>query len=320
MTLVSHVWRSSPEEVGLGQEALSLLVLTLLYSKLFNYPLIAGEIHRYFFMKECGRDEVATFLDHALTMGLVNRVEDAYVLPGAEALVLERFERAVTSMKLWAEARRYAALLEALPFVRMVAVTGSLAMNNVKPDDDIDFFIVTATGRLWLTRGLVAAIAKISTLRGTLLCPNFLLTEDNLTFVRQDLFVAHELAQMRPLFGYDSYLAVWRANPWVESLLPNALPFAPSCVTQRPFVQVFKALAERLLSGTLGAIVERWEYQRKSARLQRRAATEAGNVAFTPNECRGYFGGLEDQVLSRFHQEATNITTNIMDARGAKCQ
>jgi len=48
----------------------------------------------------------------------------------------------------------------------MVAITGSLAMNNVENNPDIDYLVVTVGGRLWMVRAMVLAAARLAALHG----------------------------------------------------------------------------------------------------------------------------------------------------------
>src|SRR2546422_753264 len=94
------------------------------------------------------------------------------------------------------EAVRRAILNTRLPFVRLVAVTGALAMNNARAGDDIDLFILAQPGRLWLCRLLVLGVVKLAARRGHTLCPNFLLSTGRLRLSERNLFTAHEVVQM----------------------------------------------------------------------------------------------------------------------------
>ena len=118
-------------------------------------------------------------------------------------------------------AARYGALIAKLPFVRMVAVTGSLAVENAEAADDIDYLIVTSKGRLWLPRAMTILVVRLGGLRGVTLCPNYLLSESALALSERDPYTARELFQMRPLIGHDVHARMLAANMWCRELLPN---------------------------------------------------------------------------------------------------
>ncbi len=54
-------------------------------------------------------------------------------------------------------------LVATLPFVRMVGIGGSLAVDNVtSPRDDIDLMIVARQGRVWTARALSIAVVHLA--------------------------------------------------------------------------------------------------------------------------------------------------------------
>jgi hypothetical protein len=112
-------------------------------------------------------------------------------------------------------------------------VTGGLAVNNADKQDDIDLFFITSRGALWISRLLATAVVELLGKRRKpgdrdvtdKICLNMFMSEDALRLPagEQDLFAAHEVLQMEPLWGRgDSHWQFLRANSWVKTLLPVA--------------------------------------------------------------------------------------------------
>lgn len=285
-----------------AEYAVSRAILrTLVYADLFEYPLTRSEVQRYL----VGATATAPTLAATLTgdPGLRQYVEqtaDWLHLAGRSHLAELRRERATASARLWPVARRYGVRIARLPFVRLVAVTGALAMNNARPGDDIDLFILVQPGRLWLCRLLVLGVVKLAARRGYELCPNFLLSTDHLRLSERNLFTAHEVAQMVPLEPTPWFGAFLQANGWVRAFLPNVMLDVASDASVATVSPGANGVLEGVLSRRLFDRVERWEMTRKVRRLTARHQREGGSVAFTAHECRGHFAAHDQRVLAAY--------------------
>lgn len=176
------------------------LLAALAYADLFDYPLDAPEVALYQVGTNMSLAEVRRWLDtEARRGGAIVNVSGHYCLPAREETVAIRRERAAASRKVWRRARFYVKWLARLPFVRMVAVTGSLAVSNISGRPDIDLLVAAEPGRVWVCRRLLVACVRLARFFGDEICPNYILASDALALQQQDFFTAHELAQMVPL-------------------------------------------------------------------------------------------------------------------------
>jgi hypothetical protein len=288
---------AAPTPSALGRAILR----TLVYADLFDYPLTCEEIAHY--LMDCAAPPavVARALreDPDLAAQISSR-DGFYFLRGREAVVAIRRERAAASARLWPRAARYTRLLRHFPFVRMVAVTGALAMDNVAGNPDIDLLVISAPGRVWICRRLLILAVRGIRLFGDEICPNFILAADSLALPQQDLFIAHELAQMRPVGGHAIYAEMLATNGWLGRYLPNARPWPDvDGAPERP--HPLQHAAERVLGARLLERWERWELERLRRKLGA-DPTGQGEVACTPSQCKGHTGHYRRHVLRRYDE------------------
>ena len=254
---------------------------TLAYSDIFEYPLSLNELHRYLPMR-AETDQVFGAL-HSLD-GLLGEQDGFYFLAGREKIVGIRMQREVHSQKLMLHALKYGRMLGALPFIRMVALTGSLAVMNSARDSDFDYMLVAAPNRVWTARAFALLLNRVTRLFGDTLCPNLIVSENALTWSTHDLYSARELCQMIPITGVDVYRKLMRANKWTNDFLPNA---------GKKTSEVFKTsevwkLSELPLRGRLGDRIEHWEMNRKIARFSMQTGFGEETV-FNADVCQGNF-------------------------------
>ncbi len=284
------------------------ILCTVAYADVFDYPLTAAQIQRYLVAMAIDPEDISQALEKGswARKRLVRR--GSYVtLPQREALIEIRRRRAEVAAQLWPYAVRYGRAIASLPFVRSVALTGALAVGNVDPGDDFDFLIVTAADRLWLTRAMIIGlIVKPAARRGYEVCPNYLLSERKLGFEAQNLYVAHELAQMVPLTGLHLYRRIRAINLWTTRFLPNADGPPRHVDTLAASSPSARALAEAALRTFIGERLERFERRRKIRRFTaQRKNSEA--VCFDVDHCKGHFESNEKTILAAFQERLDSL-------------
>jgi hypothetical protein len=275
------------------------VVEAVAYADVFDWPLTPAEIHAYLPVA-AGRTDVDAALEQLRRSSSLTAVGPFVVLAGREDLADGRRHKAAISRRLWPAATRYGRVVATLPWVRLVAVTGSLAVGAATDDADIDLLIVTVDGRLWLARAMTIGVGKLAarapSSRGVRLCPNYLLTASTLDLPERDLYTAHELAQLVPLFGPEAYRELLARNGWYRQFLPNH-PGHVGAIGPLGLPRLHHAV-EPILRNRLVGRLERWEMDRKIARLRVESAT--GEVRFDESICKGHFEGYRQQVLAAF--------------------
>jgi len=277
----------------------------VLYASIFDYPLSAEELRRTL---TCPCASVADL--RALIAGspfLRSRVEcvdDWYVPAGGRDLVAERRERRARSLALLAAHRSTLDLLRAVPFTRLVAISGSLAHLNADGDADLDLFIVTRHSRVWSVTLLLVLIAKMLG-RRRMVCVNYVIADSRLVLEQSDLYTASQVLHLRPIFGLDTYRRFLAANPFVSRWFPNAAsePAAPLPLPRPSRWCALKPVLEALLWLPSGLIeracraVYGWHLRRKVATWQ-----SPDQVRMDPDCLKLHTNSHRAAVLERYEQ------------------
>jgi len=283
---------------------------TLLYSDIFNFPLTSREIHRYLSGRTATYDEVCRVLDADRRFV---KEGDYFTLPGRSELVILRKKRELRSQELLPSALAYGRVIGRLPFIRMVALTGSLAVHNVSNDFDFDYMLLTKPGRLWTARAFVLLFGRWTRLQGHIICPNLIISENSLSWRQRDLYSARDFCQMIPIAGLDVYQKLMRANPWVGEFLPNAYAEVVDIPVDKKRLNFTQNILEYLLRGSLGDRLERWEMARKIERFSKQDGF-GDETIFSADICQGNFDHHRQRTQWEFQNRANRFTNAVPEA------
>ncbi|HEX9664878.1 MAG TPA: hypothetical protein VGA49_03600, partial [Patescibacteria group bacterium] len=140
------------------------ILSAITYFDIFDYPLTSFEIEKWLYANNTRMSANQTRIRQVLETELAGPISfdrGFYFLKGREQIVQTRLDRYNLADKKFKRALLAGKLLAALPFVRMIAVCNSLGYGNASDQSDIDFFIITTPGRIWLVRFLSVLIMKI---------------------------------------------------------------------------------------------------------------------------------------------------------------
>lgn len=141
--------------------------------------------------------------------------------------IIQREENTRRALQIMPMARRMTKIISWFPFVRAVLISGSLSKNVITPDGDIDYFIITGRGRLWVTRTLLVLFKKIFLLNShKYFCINYFIDDTHLE-IEEKIFIlrrrsqpsyhymgcAHILNFMLQITGFPTFILMYLPGP-----------------------------------------------------------------------------------------------------------
>ncbi len=212
----NHPLSEQPADPGLWSPVAKDLVRNMLYFEVFAYPVSERELWETSSMPDVTQEEIRSELDRLLDAGMVKRVGEWYATQDRNDWAVQREAnngRAHRYLKIASEIGPWIGIF---PFVRAVFVSGSLSKGVMPEDGDIDYFVVTSPGRLWLARTMLVMFKKIFLLNSKKYwCVNYFVDEDHLTIEERNRFTATEVVTLLPVYGSDLYRDFLLLNRWV---------------------------------------------------------------------------------------------------------
>lgn len=245
------------------------ILATIVYYDIFNYPLTPFEIWKYLITygvdqydhlgQEDRRDgfslyEIFEELEGKNLKGKLKSENGFYFLPGREKLAGQRIKRSKISEIKFKTIRKVVFFLRFAPFVRMIAVTGRIAMKNAEKRSDLDLFIILKSGRIFTGRTFVTLLVHLMGKRrygskiANRICLNYFIAEDSLEIAVKDLFASSEYFFIVPVFGEDVFKKFQKDNIWIKEYHGN---FAPNRIGN------LKTSADTLFSKTIRRLCEK---------------------------------------------------------------
>ncbi len=209
-------------DINLAHKKAELAILkALVYFGLFNYPLTEKEIKNFL---ECyvTEEAFASALFQLTSDKIIFRVGEFYSLQNNRQQAEERIQGNLRAQRLLVKAARIGAFLYKFPYVRAVAVSGSLSKNYADKKADIDFFIITKANRLWIARTILHLFKKLTFLVGkeNFFCMNYFVDEEALVIPEKNIYTSVEIVTLLPLAGTFTLNKFFEKNNWTKKWLP----------------------------------------------------------------------------------------------------
>ncbi|KKS88164.1 MAG: hypothetical protein UW37_C0037G0007 [Candidatus Gottesmanbacteria bacterium GW2011_GWA2_44_17] len=291
----------------------SSIFFTLSYGDIFQYPYTEDELFSWLPKKSWTKKAVQKQLQYFLKRKKISFVGPFYCIRGHTKHRKTRLQREHEALFKWKKAEFAASFLRFVPTITLVGITGGLSNFNADKDDDIDFYIGTKPGTLWISRLLATLLMETAGIRRRpedteakdAVCLNMFVSESSFMVSKreQDIFTAHEVLQMKPLWERgNAYAHFLKKNRWVSSVFPNkwkevTYRLKSKKATVRQYGQ-FQIVAHilRILEKPVKHI-QLW-YMRK------RRTTEVISdtvIRFHPFDARIWIRGLLEEKIKRLH-------------------
>jgi predicted nucleotidyltransferase len=270
------------------------IVSALVYHDLLDYPLTSLEILKYLDRTFLDLEnppslfQIQTLLEKSpLLKNILDQKKGFYFVKGRDKIVNLRINRQKLADQKWKKIRRIAKLLQILPYLRMIGVTGSLTLNNTRQESDLDLLIVTKPGRIWTSRVLVTGLIGVlgqrrrDQITKDKICLNCYISEAALEIKPKmkshDLHAAYEYFRLIPLLEIKKGLSqnFQKANTWIKKYFffdydkKNNL----KTVKINKLLGLFRYGFERLLDTRIGDFLEKKLGQWQKRRIKKKLKT-----------------------------------------------
>jgi len=324
------------------------ILATLAYDDVLERPLTGWEVFRYLirsnskglssrprprfrqsrgiskatlYEQSLNFERILETLDNSPALAkLIGQKNGFYFLKDRTGLVKQRITRQKLADQRWGRIRRMIKLLQSIPYIRLIMLSGSLAMNNPKKESDIDLLIVTKAGRIWTCRALTTLFIHLlgqrrhDHLTENRFCLNHYLTDRSLKVPFPSLYNAQTYAHLISLWQAEAglYQKFQKANRWLNDYLffyPISQKGYFREIKSNWFFTFLRESREFILDSKLGDVLELILRKIQSRRISHDDLTyqAGGRVVFDNNQLEFHPDSPEKGILEKYNQRIKEL-------------
>lgn len=210
------------------------IIATVAYYDGLEYPITAFEIWKHMIIadycnlkKEAIPPALSDVFQNLYENGLSDFLENKngfYFLKGRDNIVEKRIQNGKISLEKLNKVILIAKWLKFVPFVRMIGITGAIAMKNAREKSDLDLLMVMKGGKIWIGRTFATILVHLLKKRrhgrkiSDRVCLNYFITDKSLEIMTKDLFSASEYMFILPIFGKKTFEKFQIKNNWIKTM------------------------------------------------------------------------------------------------------
>ncbi|MFT7239417.1 MAG: hypothetical protein ACI93L_003518 [Cyclobacteriaceae bacterium] len=183
------------------------------YRDIFNAPVLKSSLEVWMgILNQHDRNTFDGALQELLFEELIIEKNGYLAVIGKEQIILDQPRKTALTKELIEKGKKGIGFLSAIPFVRYLGISGSLAADNpIKDCDDnhvdLDLFVITARHSMWvfvfIERIFSNIIRKVYSKH--FYCFNYVTEESFLELRNQNLYTATELVNLKTLKSKGAY-------------------------------------------------------------------------------------------------------------------
>lgn len=289
------------------------ILKTLAYFDIFHYPLLSIEILQ-FHGEESNQAIINEGLQTLLQDNSIFLIDEFYSLHNDITLAIKRKKANILAAKQMLIAHKAAKILSCFPYVNGLAVSGSLSKNYGSEKTDIDFFIITATNRLWIARTIMHLYKKITYITGrqNRFCMNYYVDEALPEIEEKNIFTAIEIVTLLPMYGKMALDKFTLANKWATGYFPHCpvvtidTPEVKKGFIARLIEKIFSAGMGNRLDNLLMNITDR-RWKKKVERKQKNGKGNALGMAVSKHCSKPNPKTFQDKVVEEYELKLDDL-------------
>lgn len=270
-----------------------------------------------------GLGDVMRVCDELVSAGRLESSGGYFMFPGRRGLYERRIEREKIAAQKWKKLLRLARWFQAVPFLRGMFVSGSLALEGAGEKSDFDVLAITKAGRLYTCRLILSGLASLLGARRTWrdkiapdkFCFNHYVTDVSVGIAHQSLFNAQTYANLKPILCSDNLPEkFYKENSWLKEYLAVE-PSAPATilrdVPKSKALSLIAKASELILSSRLGDFIERAARKYQQGRIAKNPVTyeSGGRIVWNNRELEFHPHSAEKNVLEKYNRTVANFGT-----------